>query len=242
MPVNLRPLSDCLPPMIDICPSIIRTPPTEPLFLMFDETNQLRPYFPDPVHPAIDAPQVTLQELWKTRIFRPGHKLMLAASIASTVLQLHNTPWLSEAWIRSMIFLPEVDRIHPYLEAPLTTSTPGPTSLDCNLNPYLIELGIVLLEMSEETSFADWTAAHDAEINAGNLTDKAGMAWHWVTKHRQSALGGDAYGQVIKRCLAFSGMGGASENRHDIYRDVVHELETIYDMVTKPFQLEHGLW
>jgi hypothetical protein len=106
------------------------------------------------------------------------------------------------------------------------------------LNPYLVGLGILLLEIAEEKSFEQWIREEGTSLDC-RTEEHAALAWRWLKKESTKIrLGGDKYGEVIEKCLisrvTFSQEEGrlSIESRAGIYRDVVQELEIIYDMFT----------
>lgn len=83
---------------------------------------------------------------------------MLAITLASSLLQLYNTPWLSESWSKKdIVFLSEdvtskrpVNIQKPYVTARFGPSAPNPqnslSTIDNNVS--LLALAVVLLEVS----------------------------------------------------------------------------------------------
>jgi hypothetical protein len=72
-----------------------------------------------------------------------------------------------------------------------------------------------------------------------SIQEQAGLAWIWL-KQSGMRLGGPVYVDVVEKCLmstyTFEQTGGnlklSVETRIAIYRDVVEQLETIYEMFT----------
>jgi hypothetical protein len=130
-----------------------------------------------------------------------------------------------------------------YVTAPLknemTEIRPGPKIL----NPYLVRLGIVLLELAEQKSFEHWISEYQT-VSPGTeiprtVEEEAGLAWTWL-KQSGTSFGGQGYADVIEKCLKSTCTFGQSglelmssvETRISIYRDVVEQLEIIYEMFT----------
>jgi hypothetical protein len=181
-------------------------------------------------------------------ISSPVHRLALAVAIASSILQLHSTPWLPQSWSAKSILHPldisNVDLDRFYVTAPLQVTTEELEDLEPRiLNPYLVGLGIFLLELAEEKSFEEWI--HEYQMVTPkteypiSIQEQAALAWAWLRKSGMS-FGGPVYVDVVEKCLMstymFEQTGGhlklSEETRIAIYRDVVEQLETIYEMFT----------
>jgi hypothetical protein len=93
----------------------------------------------------------------------------LAVNLASSLLQLHGTPWIGETWcIKRIYFSRPVNVEQPYVMINFTNSSRcHDTQASFGPNPYLVALGIILLELSEKRSFLEWIKSRP-DIN---LTD-----------------------------------------------------------------------
>ena len=145
-------------------------------------------------------------------------RLTIAAVLASSVLQLHSTPWLTDSWTkRDILFLRASDESrrplieYPYISQsfPLLKSnaTPGssdrnrsnPTEYDCR--KYLFSLGVLLLELCfgealEDQKFRKTYYGPNNEPN--DLTDHC-TALAWQKKVQGEC--GDGLSDAIRRCI-----------------------------------------
>jgi len=251
-------LSEILEPIKDICASL---PPStsrssiDPLFFILDENRQLRECDPPEKSRScvgIVKNYISLGDLISQTRLRPFQSLSLAVNLASSLLQLHSTPWLPRTWSENSIYFPVdgLDVKQPYVLIKFQTphEQSMPESQHNTLNPYLVALGIMLLELSEGKSFAEWISEKHISIEADDVQDKASVAWKWVDQDAKLRNVGPVYGKVIKRCLecSFTSVQPLSHKNLDygpfreaVYSDVVHPLEMIYDAVTNP--LKHGV-
>ncbi|QPC77924.1 hypothetical protein HYE68_008676 [Fusarium pseudograminearum] len=173
-------------------------------------------------------------------LFSIPEKVQLALSIASSVLQLSNTPWLPEALTRRNVHFfrkgetlsyrcPFLQRSFPAClsQLPNTTTTSECVSLT---NPTIFALGILLLEIILGKSFEQLRSPNERPIYGdynGSIRDS--MAAHEL-------LGGvasysTAYRAVVQRCIGCTDTRGLDEDgfRQEIYNGVVLELEAILE-------------
>ena len=227
------------------------------LFFILDENKQLREYFPSAKvksHISMVQNCISLENLLVQTKLRPFQSLYLAVKLASSLLQLHSTPWLLPNWDENSVYFP-LHRAETYEKQAFVVinfanlyGAPQYETQNNSLNPYLVALGIILLELSEGKSFAQWIRERkDISIETNDIQDKASVAWKWVKEDARLRYGGLIYRKVIERCLecSFSSTQvlnlGSLDNapfREAIYVDVVHPLETIFNAFTNPLQLE----
>jgi hypothetical protein len=252
-------LSEILEPVKDICeslpPSISRSS-AGPLIFILDENQQLREYDPPAKAQSclgIVRNYISLEDLLCQTKLRPFQSLYLAVSFASSLLQLHSTPWLPWTWSENSIYFPVhgFDVKQPYVLIKFETphNPPVSESEHKTLNPYLVALGIILLELSEGKSFAKWISEKQIHIEPDDVQDKASVAWKWVDEDAKLRNVGPVYGKIIKRYLECSFTSVQPQNyknldyepfREAVSSDIVHPLEMIYDAVTNP--LKHDVY
>lgn len=246
---------ECLQHIKEICESLrvcSLHDTNDLLFFILDHNQKLWAYDPEDRNAGVEIARncISLETLLSQTRLRPHQSLHLAANIASSLLQLYATPWLPENWCENSIYFPlnifPVDIKRPYVIVKLGTSpeSPQPEAQDDILNPYTVALGIILLELSEGKSLLQWISERtDINIQADDVKNKASLAWKWLTEDAKLKLGGEPYSTVVKRCLQCSFTSAQPQSqrslsnetfRDAVYRDVVHQLEDIYEMVTTP--------
>jgi hypothetical protein len=226
---------EILVPMVNICGSAT----SGRAVFCYLENSKLLEYDPIEVPESHSQHHVdtTLQAMLSDHRLRPRHRLSLAVHLASSILQLHSTPWLSPDWFQQLLSNSAVDP--PYVQARLNGLQ---SSASYTINPYLVGLGIILLELSEQKPFDHWI--RDKQLGPSDvgrdIEIRAELAWTWLKEIAQMKLGGSRYKAVVRRCLESTSTlnecdetGMFSEStRKAIYREVVHELEIIYNVVT----------
>ena len=118
-------------------------------------------------------------------------RMNLSFNLASSLLQLSSTPWMSEPWTKrticfwtlspssqahDMVLTFEPDRpfiVHKFCESPAARLTHK-----ANARHQLLNLGIILLEIGLEKPFESWTSAHGFTMDKayGSQYDAA-SAW-----------------------------------------------------------------
>lgn len=106
-------------------------------------------------------------------------RMNLSFSLASSLLQLYSTPWLSEPWTKGticfwrhgvssqandVVLAFEPNRpfvVHRFAEAPATRP---PYKVEPRYQ--LLNLGIVLLEIRHERSFESWASSHNLDLDS----------------------------------------------------------------------------
>ena len=212
-----------LEPIKDLCRAIQtlqQTQREEYLGFLVDEiTRQKHGIYPLK-RPSVDKEKwsaVSLQNLipQKPTIqhrFTRGDKLRLAVILASSVLQLYETPWLEKTWQRDDIMF-----IHaangPLYEQPFVSRSfptnkssqrPGitskPSMMPAIRNPVLFALGVLLIELClgkplEELKRPD-ERTRDGSVDA---------ALDWVAADRLVEdvylEGGSRYGDAVRHCI-----------------------------------------
>lgn len=203
---------------------------------------------------TIGKHSICLEELLSRTRLHPFQSLCLATKLASSLLQLYATPWLPQNWyensVQFLLHKTRLDADEAYVVISLEglSETPRSTTKSDSLNPYLVGLGIILLELSEGKSFAQWVSERkDISVQTSDIQDKASVAWKWAKEDARLRCGGPVYRKVIERCLGCSFTSTHPLNhqtldsahlREAIYDDVVHPLEKIFNAFTNPLELE----
>ncbi|GAW20587.1 hypothetical protein ANO14919_100950 [Xylariales sp. No.14919] len=161
-------------------------------------------------------------------------RLYLAAVIASSVLQLHKTPWLPEKLTSDDIFFPRRENgqlyRHPYVirRVPEPTTSAANTAVKIDLLPYnltVLSLGILLVELILGKSLRGKVSAYTSDQDI--LTNYAAAQ---QLQNEVDQYGGPNYGSAVRRCLNFSSYRQrlSPEDewfRHELYARVVAPLE-----------------
>jgi hypothetical protein len=171
----------------------------------------------------------------------------LSSILASSVLQLADTPWLSSNWGLQDIYLlnsglqnPSCTPTQPYVRrtfvrAKTLTHTAKATARPLVANETVFALGVILLELSFGQPLSSFKTVADLDAQ-GNDTP--------YTEHMIAArlldtlilLDGEKYADAAKRCLmgSFNSAGSNLENpdfQEQFYTGVVAPLEEIYDVL-----------
>ena len=186
----------------------------------------------------------TANTLNTTGLDRVEDCLCLAVNLASSLLQLHGTPWLSETWCNKCIYFSRLINIEqPYVMLKFGSSSQSETCYPAfGPNPYLVALGIVLLELWERRSFDDWTKSRSNNSLPENhtLMDRAVAGIEWLrTAVTYPMADNEEYAKVVQRCL-YSSLEPVQPSReltnqgfHEaVYNQIVAPLERLYLTVT----------
>jgi len=177
----------------------------------------------------------------------PLQFVSLAVSLASSLLQLHSTPWLPETWCNKSILFP-IESNQPYVMIELgTPQFTAPAGVeDEYLSPYIVELGILLLELSQGRTFQEWVMERgDITLRPHDIKDRAAGALAWLEGDSRFPCVGPAYPEIIELCLKCSFTPVQAKDRRTlrdevfrqvVYRDVVKKLESMYYTMTNPLK------
>ena len=177
-----------------------------------------------------------------------AQRLDIAVTLADSVLQLHQTPWLKEEWSKSDVhfFLHGVDKSnrpiieHPYLshffQIPAKLNQSGPSEtvkrIDFGhnqiINKSLFGLGIVLIELCLNQSIEELCS----EFRDSNLptfkgllsaAELYGVATSLIDRVYEEQ--GTQYGYVVQRCLKceFGVQDSKKQLDNDDFRALVYE-------------------
>jgi hypothetical protein len=173
--------------------------------------------------------------------------LYLAVNLASSLLQLHTTPWLPENWCNKSIHFPTpVNVQQPYVIIQLGDSTAAQDGqVRFVLNPYLVSLGIILLELSERKSFHEWLKGRQNTTLPDNVIGKATIAWDWFDEACWNMS--EEYAIAVQYCLKSSFIPVQATKtlsdegfREAVYRDIVSRLQREYIASTTPLRVANS--
>ncbi|KAL8712207.1 MAG: hypothetical protein Q9225_006986, partial [Loekoesia sp. 1 TL-2023] len=174
-------------------------------------------------------------------------RLRIAVTLAHTVLELYESPWLHDSWSKSDIyfFCDGLDRYkrpiidNPYVSRSFKSQAPqehGPSSAQNAENFYsslivnksLFALGIVLIELALNRSIEDlWAEASHPSTTVSGRGLSTAETYSVATELIDAVYNeqGMQYGYVVQRCL--KGEFGVQESmkqlNHDAFRALVYE-------------------
>ena len=123
-------------------------------------------------------------------------RMNLSFNLASSLLQLYYTPWLSESWTKrnicfwrlrpssqanDMVLAFEPDR--PFIVHRFTGAPAACLSYKTEARHQLLDLGIVLLEIRHKRSFESWVSAHDFTLDS-SYGSRYNAASVWLRESR----------------------------------------------------------
>lgn len=162
-----------------------------------------------------------------------GERLALALTVASSVLQLYDTPWLHQNWSKRDILVDMTSTKEIFERAFISTSFPPPATSDisgCNLsypfrNLTLFCLGIVLIEITLGRTMESMRTKDDP-LNANGESDmltRLSIARRVLEMGTISREAGLRYGEVVYRCI-WSEFGVLNTNlKNDEFRRAVYD-------------------
>lgn len=180
--------------------------------------------------------------------FSQKDRFKVAVILASSVLQLHETPWLEEKWKADSIFF--VDRVGmAYYDQPFVSqnfgqdNAPVPPAIPTPIrhiihNQTLYSLGMTLIELWYRKTIAELWEAADGDRNSGN--DLIDLMTEFSTASRLSKAlyneAGDKYSGAVERCIRcdFDGLACNLENaqfQKAVYQKVVAQLQEHYNFL-----------
>lgn len=177
-------------------------------------------------------------------------RLRLARQLASAVLQYHATPLLGSSWrsddvvffgspeSSSILSLPphlnvQVGKSNKKTKPEDTTSSspmPRPDGEEYIRNPYLFNLGIILIELAHQAPLFNLYSSKSPLLNQRNRYSEFQLA-NRISKSLGSSLG-SSYGKIVRKCLGCD-FGEGTTDLNDpalqavFHRDVVCELERL---------------
>ena len=179
-------------------------------------------------------------------------RLHLAIILASSVLQLHNTPWLGDHWrVDNIFFVTRADQIayeHPFVsqhfnqvkEKSQTHSVPPLISMIIR-NQALYALGVSLIELRYGKSIQELHKPEDGPLSSDD--PMAAFITEWKTADRLvDKLYSDVghyYGDAVRRCIRcdFDRKSNCLDDvtfQKAVYQGVVYILQESYDCLFAP--------
>lgn len=166
-----------------------------------------------------------------------GERLGLALTVASSVLQLNDTPWLHHYWSKRDILVDMTNTKEIFERAFISTSFPSIASSDipgCNLfrNPTLFCLGIVLIEIMLGRTLESMRTDEDSLNASGQfeIFTLLSTARRLLDMGTISSEAGPRYADIVSRCIwsDFSRPNASLNDdgfRRAVYDEVVAPLE-----------------
>ncbi|KAF2467714.1 uncharacterized protein BDR25DRAFT_305454 [Lindgomyces ingoldianus] len=243
-----------LQPIQDLCAAICtlqKLHRTVCLSLLENEYNRQK--YGILIYPLKERPSDT--EAWSIASLRsvlqdPGFarrdRLQLAVTLASSVLQLHETPWLDESWgMDDILFIKRTGKAaygHPFVtqrydQATQIPSNPMPASMRRIIrNQTLYALGISLIELWYGKTMSDLRKPEDGALGNGS----ADIMAQWNTADRLvDELYNDAggkYSDAVRRCIRcdFDQRASSLEDaafQKAVFQGVVAQLKENFDFL-----------
>ena len=245
----------------DLCSTVMHGHRTkgnveEPLGYLLDDRNRRHAFYPSTRPPVFtqQTETITLGSLITQNCRREERgvenarvsrlqRYSIAATLASSLLQLYNSPWMDESWTKNDIYFVKAAEGSPVLDRPYITrkfkSSLGLESIASgnkvpirdNSIKSIEALGIVLLELCfgeaiEDQPFRKKYLGADGQPN--DMTDFC-TAKQWWQDHALGE-GGPEFHTAIRRCL-FCAFAPKSTSLEDdelcaaLYSEVVEPLE-----------------
>ena len=229
----------------------------EPLGYLLDDQSRRHAFYPSTRPPVFTqyTETVTLGSLIsqsrrpgepdfeKTRLSRL-ERYSIAATLASSILQLYNSPWVGESWSKNDIYFVKAAEGSPIFDRPYVTrrfksslggdsiASGNKASIRDNSVKSIEALGIMLLELCfgeaiEDQPFRKKYLGADGQPN--DMTDFC-TAKQWWENHALGE-GGPDFHTAIRRCLfcAFAPKSTSLEDEElcaALYSEVVEPLES----------------
>ncbi len=141
-------------------------------------------------------------------------RMKLSFSLASSLLQLYSTPWLSEPWTKRTICFwnlrpsPHANDVlltfepdRPFIVHRFSEASAASPKYKAEPRHQLLDLGIVLLEIRHERSFESWASSHDLNLDS-SFGSRFTAASTWL---RDSAGEMEpSYFDAASRCIEFT--------------------------------------
>lgn len=246
---NLRPIQDLCSaistlqkPERDVCLSLLTSEYTKIKYGLLIYPLKEPPS--DPESWSVESLRSVLEDAKFTR----HDRLQLAVTLASSVLQLHETPWLDENWSKDNIFFIKRSENtmynHPFVsqhfnQASLSPSSPIPASMGRIIrNQTLYALGVSLIELWYGKALHELQKPEDGPPKTGDA--KIDIMTEWNTADRlvdglYSEAGGK-YSEAVRRCIRcdFDRRASSLEDaafQKAVYLGVVSQLKENFDFL-----------
>ncbi|KAI9709576.1 MAG: hypothetical protein M1820_003336 [Bogoriella megaspora] len=235
-----------LPEVKSLCAVVKQTlPPIDFLGFCLDDSGILRGAYPveadDKLIDSATAGEITLKDMLLHPPLVDGfeaelsgkERRLLALTVASTVLQLSDTPWLNAFWGKEdIVFLRTnthpgsiVDVERPYVAqaGDASQDPPSKTASDCQDNVRLLKLGVLLLELYFGQPIEKYRRADDlGSSGVPNEVADLVTAQRWF-KRKEGDLSA-AFQCAIKHCMKSFADPSTKLSNADCVRDVLEQV------------------
>lgn len=178
--------------------------------------------------------------------FARRDRLKLAVTLASSVLQLHETPWLDQCWGKDSIFFVKRPGMtmydQPFVSWDFSRTTPPaeagmPKSMNHIIrNQPLYALGVALIELWYGKPLQELWKDEDGPFDTG--VRQVDILTEWNTANRLVdhlySEAGRIYGDAVRRCIRcdFDRRANSLDDiqfQRDVYHGVVSQLKENYE-------------
>ncbi|RAK89625.1 penicillin-binding protein [Aspergillus costaricaensis CBS 115574] len=173
-------------------------------------------------------------------------KSHLAYTVAKSVWQYYNSPWMMVPWTHESIQLlieetglADQGKPHPYLTANMARAVV--TSTDCynadNLMhqyPYILALGVLLIEIAIKQPLTSEECPHPFSKSVVNDY----YTWAWTTAHRSKLkdMVHYMYEEAVNNCLNPELFGGDSIQQYGDTQQVLARQNVLYEKIVLPLK------
>ncbi|KAL4882097.1 hypothetical protein BJY04DRAFT_188016 [Aspergillus karnatakaensis] len=168
----------------------------------------------------------------------PGHRIVLSSIVASSILQLVSTPWLPLPLTSRSIWFTRTAVVssnpssapQPFVEQSFENkNTSDAVSQSCNVRDYMLELGILLLEIEHWQTIDDYQAERLSQ-GQSDLSTRYDLARTWAKGSGSSILA--PHHEAIERCIdcTFATSGATLDWDDGVLR------KSFAELVVRPFQ------
>jgi hypothetical protein len=178
--------------------------------------------------------------------FAQQERLQLAITLASSVLQLHETPWLEESWGKDSIFFlnrtGKTQYDQPFVSyhinhAILSSASAVPSQINCVIrNQTLYALGVALIELYYRKPIAELHQDADGAQNTGDAFLDLVTEFRTADRLAEALLSeaGAKYSDAVRRCIRcdFDQRASSLEDakfQKAVYQGVVAQLQENYE-------------
>lgn len=168
-------------------------------------------------------------------------KFKIAVDLASSVLQLYKTPWLTDDWSDNDVYFVQRPGApassvyqHPFIYRKFSTtaanqpSPPTPLTRSSIRNQTLFTLGVLLIELLYGTSIEEQQTPHDL-----NCQGTPGAVWCTAERlidEEIALVGGQLYADAVRRCIR------CDFNKRSLSLDDQDFQQAVFDGVVGPLE------
>jgi hypothetical protein len=184
--------------------------------------------------------------------FAQQDRLKLAITLASSVLQLHQTPWLDENWGKDSIFFVKrpgkTQFDQPFVSVNIDQSKQStmrtlPNRMNRVIrNRTLYALGVALIELYYRKPISDLHRDEDGPLNTGDVLSDLMTEFNTADRLAEALLSeaGAKYSDAVRRCIRceFDGRTSSLEDtkfQKAVFRGVVAQLQENYDYLFQSY-------